>query len=124
MTIYLDTSALVSVVINILERNAQRCSSALSIGEAMAIVGRLAEKEILQNDLKGAMRLIWDRMVVPIDQTCSDRAALLTREHPAKIIVANDPATTDRLSQPLKLITFDPAQISVSLSLDFNVVST
>ena len=134
MTVYLDTSALVGVVIDsaarpvvidALEHDADWCTSALSIGEAMALVSRLTEEEVLQNELEDAVRLLWDRVaVVPVDQTCLDRAALLTREQPVKIADAIHLAAADRLPRPLTFITFDPAQIPVALSMGFDVMST
>jgi len=134
MTLYLDTSAIVatvvegaarSVVIDALENDTDWCSSALSIGEAMALVSRLTDEEVLQNDLEDAVRLLWDRIaVVPVDQSCLDRAARLTREQPVKIADAIHLAAADRLPRPLTFVTFDPAQILVAISFGFDVVST
>ena len=134
MTVYLDTSALVgvavdgaarTVVIDALETDAHWCSSALSMGEAMALVARLTDEEVLQNDLEDAVRLLWDRVaVVPVDQACLDRAALIMREQPVKIADAIHLAAADRLPRPITFVTFDPAQIPIALSLGFDLLST
>ena len=134
MTVYLDTSALVavavdgaarSVVIDALEHDTDWCSSALSIGEAMALVARLTDEQVLQNELENAVRLLWDRMaVVPVDQMCLDHAARITREQPVKIADAIHLAAAHRLPRPITFVTFDPAQIPVALSMEFTVAST
>ena len=134
MTVYLDTSALVAVavdgaarnvVIDALEQGTDWCSSALSIGEAMALVARLTDEGVLQNELEDAVRLLWDRItVVPVDQLCLDRAARITREQPVKIADAIHLAAADRLPRPITFVTFDPAQMPVALSMGFDVAST
>jgi hypothetical protein len=134
MTVYLDSSALVAacidgaarpVVIDALDTDADWCTSALTLGEALALVARLTDEEVLQNDLEDSLRLLWDRLaVVPVDQTCLDRAARITREQPVKIADAIHLAAADRLPRPLTFVTFDPAQIPVALSMGFDVVST
>ncbi|MEN9805396.1 MAG: hypothetical protein RIS41_2243 [Actinomycetota bacterium] len=134
MTLYLDSSALVAacidgaarpVVIDALDIDPDWCTSALTLGEAIALVARLTDEEVLQNDLEDALRLLWDRIaVVPVDQTCLDRAARITREQPVKIADAIHLAAADRLPRPLTFVTFDPAQIPVALSMGFDVVST
>ena len=71
------------------------------------------------------MRDDWERIhVVPIDQTCLDRAAELGRIHPVRSVDAIHLAAADRLPRPLKYCTFDPRQIPVALALGFDVVST
>ena len=134
MTVYLDTSALVAVavdgtarqvVIDALEADTNWCSSALSMGEAMALVARLTDEEVLQNDLEDSLRLLWDRLaVVPVDQRCLDRAARITREQPARIADAIHLAAADRLPRPVTYVTFDSAQIPVALAMGFDVAST
>lgn len=133
MTVYLDSSALVAVaidgaarpvVIDALEADGDWCSSALSLGEALALVPRLTDEDVLQSDLEDSLRLLWDRIaVVPVDQTCLDRAARITLEQPVKITDAIHLAAADRLPRPLTFVTFDPAQIPVALSMGFDVVS-
>jgi hypothetical protein len=113
------------VVIDALDTDRDWCTSALTLGEALALVARLTDEEVLQNDLEDALRLLWDRIaVVPVDQTCLDRAARITREQPVKIADAIHLAAADRLPRPLTFVTFDPAQIPVALSMGFDVVST
>jgi predicted nucleic acid-binding protein len=134
MTVYLDTSALVAVavdgaarpvVIRALEADTDWCSSALSMGEAMALVARLTDEQVLQSDLEDLVRLLWDRIaVVPVDQTCLDRAALIMREQPVKTADAIHLAAADRLPRPVTFVTFDPAQIPIALSLGFDLQST
>lgn len=134
MTVYLDTSALVSVavdglarsvVIDALDTDSDWCSSALSLGEAMAVITRLTDEEVLQNDLEDSVRLLWDRVaVVPVDQSCLDRAARIVHEQPVKIADAIHLAAADRLPRPVTYVTFDPAQIPVALSMGFDVTST
>jgi predicted nucleic acid-binding protein len=134
MTVYLDTSALVSVavdglarsvVIEALDIDSDWCSSALSLGEAMAVITRLTDEEVLQNDLEDAVRLLWDRLaVVPVDQSCLDRASRIVHEQPVKIADAIHLAAADRLPRPVTYVTFDPAQIPVALSMGFEVTST
>lgn len=133
MTIYIDSSALVSVavdglarsvVINALDTDSDWCSSALSLGEAMAVITRLTDEVVLQNELEDAVRLLWDRLVVvPIDQSCLDRAVSIVREQPVKISNAIHLAAANRLPQPVTYLTFDPAQIPVALSFGFDVLS-
>lgn len=133
MTIYLDSSALVAVtidgvarqvVIDALEKEPYWCSSALSLGEALALVPRLTDETMLQNDLEDSLRLLWDRVaIVPVDQACLDRAVSITREQPVKIADAIHIAAADRLPRPLTFITFDPAQIPVALWMGFEVKS-
>jgi hypothetical protein len=134
LTVYLDSSALVAVVIDgparalvidTLEADPNWCSSALTLGEALALVARLTDEEVLQNDLEDSLRLLWDRIaVVPVDQQCLDRAARITLEQPVKIADAIHLAAADRLPRPLTFVTFDPAQIPVALSMGFGVAST
>jgi len=69
--------------------------------------------------------LTWDRIaVVPVDQPCLDRAARLMREQPLRLSDALHLAAADRLPRPLRFVTFDPAQIPVALSMEFEVLST
>jgi len=134
MTVFLDSSALLSVaiegrgrpvVLDILESESDWCASALAITEALALVPRLSDEKILQDDVEDAVRLLWDRIhIVPVDQTCLDRAAMIAREQPVHINDAIHLAAADRLPRPLQFVTFDPAQIPVALSMGFDVVSS
>jgi len=134
MTVFLDSSALLSVaiegrgrqvVLDILESESDWCASALAITEALALVPRLSDEKVLQDDVEDAVRLLWDRIhIVPVDQTCLDRAAMIAREQPVHINDAIHLAAADRLPRPLQFVTFDPAQIPVALSMGFDVVSS
>jgi uncharacterized protein len=133
MTIYLDSSALVAaviegrgraVVLESLEADADWCASALAFTEALALLPRLSDEPVLQNDMEDSLRLLWDRVaVVPVDQLCLDRAAQIAREQPVRIGDAIHLAAADRLPRPLQFVTFDSAQIPVALSMGFDVVS-
>jgi len=134
MTVFLDSSALLSVaiegrgrqvVLDILESESDWCASALAITEALALVPRLSDEKVLQDDVEDAVRLLWDRIhIVPVDQMCLDRAAMIAREQPVHINDAIHLAAADRLPRPLQFVTFDPAQIPVALSMGFDVVSS
>ena len=133
MTLYLDSSAFVSAVIDgrnraqvldALSGDADWCASALALAEALALVPRLTDEPVLQRDVEDEMRLLWDRVaVVPVDQRCLDRAAQISREQPVRLADAIHLAAADRLPRPLSFLTFDSAQIPVALSLGFDVIS-
>ena len=133
MTIYLDSSALVaaviegrgrSVVLESLEADTDWCASALAFTEALALLPRLSDEPVLQDDVEDSLRLLWDRVaVVPVDQLCLDRAAQIAREQPVRIGDAIHLAAADRLPRPLQFVTFDSAQIPVALSMGFDVIS-
>ena len=132
MTVFFDTSAVVALHVDSpLRRIALdalddiTCVSALALTEALALVARLTDERVLQDDLEDALRLQWDRYaVVPVDQRCLDRAAALLREQPLRLADALHLAAADRLPRPVQFVTFDPAQIPVALSLGFDVVSS
>lgn len=134
MTLYLDASALVAalvatpsrtMVLDTLDADPVWCTSAVSLTEALAMVDRLLDESVLRGDLEDELRLIWDRLwVIPVDQRCLDRAAVLAREQPVRLADALHLAAADRLPRPLQFVTLDPAQIPVALSLGFDVVST
>lgn len=134
MTLYLDASALVALHIDIaerrhvreaMERDADWCSSALTLVEALALIDRVTEEAVLRQDLEDQVRLSWDRLaVVPTDQACLDRAARLMRDQPLRLSDAVHLAAADRLPRPVRFVTFDPAQIMVALSMQFDVVSS
>jgi hypothetical protein len=133
VTLYIDASALVTRHIvhpngPLAERTMQAdlvwCASALALTEALVLVDRVVDDEVLRADLEDAVRRDWDRVhVVPLDQRCLDRAAELAREQPLRLSDALHLAAADRLPRPLRFLTFDPAQIPVALSLGFDVVS-
>lgn len=134
MTIYLDSSALASavidgkarpVVLDALDTDADWCASALALTEALALVPRLTDEAVLQDDLEDAIRLLWDRVaVVPVDQQCLDRAAAIAREQPVRLADAIHLAAADRLPRPIRFVTFDAAQIPVALAMGFDIVSS
>lgn len=134
MTLYLDASALValhldtanrSVVADALRDDAEWCSSGLTLMESLALIDRVVDEPVLRADLEDLVRLTWDRVaVVPVDQRCLDRAAVLMREQPLRLSDALHLAAADRLPRPLRFVTFDPAQIPVAMSLGFEVVSS
>ena len=133
MTLYLDSSALIAVVIegrgramvvDALEADAEWCVSALALGEALALIPRLTDESIVQQDVEDGVRLMFDRCaVVPVDQLCLDRAAVIAREQPVRMGDAIHLAAADRLPRPVRFVTLDAAQIPVALSLGFDVIS-
>jgi len=134
LTLYLDASALVALHIDVAERGLVReamdsdpdwCTSALTLVEALALVDRVTEEPVLRIDLEDQVRLSWDRLaIVPTDQACLDRAAHLMRDQPLRLSDALHLAAADRLPRPVRFVTFDPAQIIVALSMEFDVVSS
>ena len=133
MTLYLDSSALISAVIDgrnraqvldALSGDDDWCASALALTEALALVPRLTDEPVLQRDVEDEVRLLWDRVaVVPVDQRCLDRAAQIVREQPVRLADAIHLAAADRLPRPISFVTFDSAQIPVAMSLGFDVIS-
>lgn len=134
MTVVLDTSALLAlavdgvqrtVVLDALDRDTVWCASAMALTEALPAIDRLTDEPILRADLEDAVRLAWDHLhVVPVDQRCLDRAAALSRIQPVRLTDAIHFAATERLPDPIRFVTFDPAQIGVALGLGLDVVST
>ena len=134
MTLYLDTSAIVArhldvpgrrIAVDSLADDPAWCTSAISLAEALALIDRLTDEQVLRQDLEDLIRLDWDRfVVVPVDQLCLDRAAAFARAQPVRLVDAIHLAAADRLPRPVTFVTFDPAQIPVALSLGFDVVST
>lgn len=134
MTVFLDTSALISSVVEssgrsvvqaALAQDPHWCASGLALSESLALIPRLTDEEIFRSEIEDAVRLIWDRCaVVPVDQMCLDRAAALVRDQPLRIGHAIHLAAAERLPRPVRFVTFDPAQIPVALSLGLDVLST
>lgn len=132
-SLYIDTSALVALHIDHPQRavvaDAMRASdhwfsSAVTIAESTALIDRVLDEPVLRRDLEDLVRLTWDRIaVVPVDQRCLNRAAVLMRSQPLRIGEALHLAATDRLPHPVLFATFDPAQIPVALALGMEVVS-
>lgn len=134
MTLALDTSALLALVVDgpgrrlVLDTLADDpvwCASAMALTEALPAIDRLTDEQIQRLDLEDAVRHVWDHLhVVPVDQRCLDRAAHLAREQPVRLTDAIHLAAAERLPRPLRYLTFDPAQIGVALGLGLDVVST
>jgi uncharacterized protein len=134
VTLYLDTSALVAshvdgpardVVLGALRSHEGWCTSAVTLAEALALIDRLTDEQVLRNDLEDAVRLLWDRLhVVPVDNDCLDAAGRLMRDQPVLLADAIHLAAATRLPRPVSYATFDPAQIPVALSLGFDVISS
>jgi predicted nucleic acid-binding protein len=132
MTVFFDTSAVVALHVDTpLRRTAldalasETCVSALALTEALAVIGRLTDEQVVRDDLEDALRLQWDRYaVVPVDQHCLDRASALLRDQPLRLADAIHLAAADRLPRPVTFVTFDAAQIPVALSLGYDVVSS
>ena len=134
MTLYLDASALVALhidsplkrtVADALQLDRDWCSGALALVEALALIDRVTDIAILRQDLEDYVRRTWDQLaIVPMDQPCFDRAARLMRDQPLRLSDALHLAAADRLPRPIRFVTFDPAQILVALSLEFDVISS
>lgn len=134
MTVALDTSALLALVIDgaqrqfvidALDADPVWCASAMAITEALPAIDRLTDEAILRADLEDAIRLVWDHIhIVPVDQRCLDRAARLSRLQPVRLTDAIHFAAAERLPAPVRFVTFDPAQIGVALGLGFDVASS
>lgn len=134
MTLALDTSALLGrylsgphlrVVHEAMAAEPVWCASALARAEALGMVERVCDLPADGDRIRRALTDDWERIhVVPVDQTCLDRAAELTRTHPLRTVDALHLAAADRLPGPVRFLTFDPRQIPVALALGFDVVST
>lgn len=133
MTVVLDTSALLALVVDgrqrpvvlaALEADEAWCVSALALTEALPAIDRLTDEDVLRADLEDAVRLVWDHLhVVPLDQRCLDGAARLSRRQPVRLTDAIHLAAAERLPGPVRFVTFDPAQFGVAEALGFEVVS-
>lgn len=134
MTLALDTSALLAryvdgpdrpVILEAMAADPAWCASALALTEALMLLERLSSDPFAADELRRALRDDWERIaVVPLDQTCLDRAAELGRTHPLRTVDALHLAAADRLPRPVTFATFDPRQIPVALALGYDVVST
>jgi predicted nucleic acid-binding protein len=134
MTVALDTSALLAlavdggqraVVLAALDADPMWSASALALAEALPVIDRLTDEAVMRLDLEDAVRLAWDHLhVVPVDQRCLDRASALAREQPVRLASAIHLAAAERMTSPVRFVTFDAAQIGVALGLGLDVVST
>lgn len=133
MTVLLDTSALLALAVDGPERDIAHdaladdpvwCASAIALTEALPTIDRLTDERVLRLDLEDAIRRIWDYLhIVPIDQRCLDRASAMARVQPVRLTDAIHFAAAERLPNPTRFVTFDPAQIGVALGLGFDVIS-
>ncbi len=133
MTLALDTTALLAryldgparpVILEAMRADHDWCASALALSEVLMLVDRLGDDPYRTDELRRAVRDDWERIhVVPLDQRCLDRASELGRTQPLRTVDALHLAAADRLPQPVRFATFDPAQIPVALALGFDVVS-
>ena len=133
MTIFLDASALMAraidfpgrtVVLDACAADADWCASAAALSEALVLAHRLTDDAAELDELRHALRADWERMaVVPVDQSCLDRAAELATDHPLRLVDAIHLAAADRLPRPVTYATFDDHQIPVALALGFDVIS-
>ena len=133
MTVALDTSALLALVVDGQQRaivtaaladDPVWCASAIALTEALPAIDRLTDEDVFRADLEDALRLVWDRLhIIPVDQRCLDGAASLSRVQPLRITDAIHLAAISRLPGPVAFVTFDPAQIGVALGLGFDVIS-
>ena len=134
MTLFLDTSALLArfvdgaerpVVLAAMEADRDWCASALALTEALMLAERVTGDGFVADELRRALRDDWERVaVVPVDDTCFDRAAELGRLHPLRTVDALHLAAADRLPRPVRYCTFASDQIPVALALGFDVEST
>ncbi len=134
VTVVLDTSALLALAVDGRQRATTLdalasddiwAASAMALTEALPAIDRLADETYLRLDLEDAIRLVWDHLhVVPVDQRCLDGAAALARSQPVRLTDAIHFAAAQRLPDPIRFVTFDPAHIGVALGLGFDVVST
>ncbi len=134
MTVVLDTSALLALAIEGVQRATTLAAldtepiwaaSAMALTEALPAIDRLTDEPILRLDLEDAVRRVWDHLhVVPVDQRCLDRAAALARNQPVRLTDAIHFAAAERLPEPISFVTFDPAQIGIAMGLGFEVVSS
>lgn len=134
MTIVLDTSALLALavdgpqratVVDALATDTVWAASAMALTEALPAIDRLTDDQFLRLDLEDAIRRTWDHLhVVPVDQRCLDTAAALARSQPVRLSDAIHFAAAQRLPDPIRFVTFDPAHIGTAMGLGFDVTST
>lgn len=130
----LDSSALLArylggparnVVLEAMAADGDWCASALALSEVLTLGERAASLEVERDAIRRAVRDDWERInVIPVDQTCLDRAAEIGRTQPVRTVDAIHLAAADRLPRPVTFCTFDPRQIPVALALGFKVTST
>ncbi len=134
MTLVLDTSALLALVVDGAQRSTVIAAmatddvwaaSAMALTEALPAIDRLTDDRYVRLDLEDAIRLAWDHLhVVPVDQRCLDGAAALARTQPVRLSDAIHFAAAQRLPDPIRFVTFDPTHIGTAMGLGFDVIST
>lgn len=113
------------VIVAAMAADGDWCASALALTEALLLVDRSVEDPRHRRRAGRALRADWARVhVVPVDQTCLDRALAIGREHPVRTVDAIHLAAADRLPRPVTFATLDHHQIPVALALGFDVVSS
>jgi uncharacterized protein len=133
MTVFLDSSALISlhiesasrsVVQDALNSDTTWAACAITLAESVAAISRLTDEPVLQRYLEDKIRHTWDYLhVVPMDQVLLDDAAALCARQPVGVSTALHLSAAARLASPVQFVTFDAAQIPVALSMGFTVVS-
>lgn len=133
MTLALDSSALLAlcvegpgrrVVLDALESDPVWVAAGTALGEAIVGGARLAGDPVLGDVIEDGIRRTWDHLhVVPVDQSLLDETTALCAEQPVPFPLALHLASAARLPSPVRFVTFDAAQITVALSLGFDVVS-
>ena len=133
MTVFLDSSALISLHIESASRNVVQdalnsdttwAACAITLAESVAAISRLTDEPVLQRYLEDKIRHTWDYLhIVPMDQVLLDDAAALCARQPVGVSTALHLSAAARLTSPVQFVTFDAAQIPVALSMGFTVVS-
>lgn len=133
MSIYLDSSALLSlhidnaarpVVLDALNSDTTWVSSAHALGEAVSAASRLTDEPVLIRHLEDMIRHTWDFLhVVPLDQALLDNATELCQQQPVGYSTALHLSAAARLPGRTHFVTFDASQIPVAMSFGFEIVS-
>ena len=131
--LFLDSSALLAaqieapsraVVLDALALGDPAAACATALAEALVAIDRLSDEPIIRTELEDAVRRLWDHLyVVPVDARLLDAATTLCRQQPLRLQHALHLAAATSLPGPVRLVTFDPAQIPVGLALGLDVVS-
>lgn len=133
MSIFLDSSALLSLHIDAPARSTVRealdgdrtwVACAIALGETCAAIARLTDEPVLRRHLEDMVRHTWDHLhVVPVDQALLDDAAALCGEQPVTMSASLHLSAARRLPQPVSFVTFEASHIPVAYSMGFTVVS-
>ena len=133
MTLFLDTTALIALQIDanyarsmeqVMKKDTVWVACSVALAEAVSSINQMTDDPGSQEELEDNIRRLWDYLhVVPVDQSCLDRASEITREQPIRISDALHLAAADRLPRPVRYCTLDAAQIPVALAMDFEVMS-